>query len=339
MNMLKVCIIGQSGHGIHVLGDWQKQKTPVWIAAVSDGGEGRGCDELLDACRAIDPAVAKYRDYRAMLDAEQPDVAVINGYCGANTAVSIECMRRGIHVFAEKPAAVNLAELKLLEESWEKSGSVYSSMMAIRFTPWFQTAKLLLSDGILGDVRLIQAQKSYRMGFRGEMYRNGHWYGGSIPWVGSHAIDWIYWLTGRKFLAVSAFQSRCANRGNQDLETTAQCQFLLEKESLAQVSLDYLRPEQAETHDDDRIRLAGTKGILEIKEKNVWLIDRQGTHQVPLLSSNTTAFAEFIKKVCGQKNQAVSQEDAFYITRVCLKARESAEKSGELIPISVETDI
>ena len=103
-------------------------------------------------------------------------------------------------------------------------------------------------------------------GRRSPDYRQRGTYGGTIPWVGSHAVDWIHWLSGERFLTVYAAHSVRDNRGHGDLEMTAICQFTLTNQVFGAASLDYLRPESAPTHGDDRIRLAGTRGVLEIRE-------------------------------------------------------------------------
>src|SRR5690606_40743306 len=85
-------------------------------------------------------------------------------------------------------------------------------------------------------------------------------YGGTIPWVGSHAIDWLHWFSGEEFQAVYATHSSLYNREHGDLEVSALCQFKFSNEVMGSVNIDYLRPQNAPSHDDDRIRVAGTQG-------------------------------------------------------------------------------
>ena len=59
-----------------------------------------------------------------------------------------------------------------------------------------------MRDGTVGQIRLMNAQKSYKLGRRNEFYKIRSTYGGTIPWVGSHAIDWLYWFSGEKFESV-----------------------------------------------------------------------------------------------------------------------------------------
>jgi len=105
------------------------------------------------------------------------------------------------------------------------------------------------------------------------------------------------------------------------------CHFTLSNEIFGSVSIDYLRPGEAPTHGDDRLRIVGTRGILEVRNGKVFLINDEidGIREVPLLSEQNI-FLDFLKQVRGQGNCLVSAEDSFYVTEACLKARQSADE-------------
>lgn len=326
--MTKVCIIGDVGHFSHAVRA-AAESDSLCISAVSDGVERAGCEKAFKAVSEHNPSAKRYADYIEMLDAEKPDIAVVNPYCAYNARVSIECMRRGINVFSEKPAAVTLAELDALREAHRTSGVAFSTMMAIRYTPHFAAAKRAVEAGAVGEIRLMNAQKSYRLGKRGGMYLDRRLYGGTIPWVGSHAIDWLYWISGKKFSEVYARHSRMANKGHNDLEVSAVCGFEMEDEICATVSIDFLRPASAPSHDDDRLRVVGSSGVLEVRGGKVYLIKENG-EQTLENAEPVNIFGEFVKAVEGKPCDAVSAEDSFYVTEACLRARESAD-TGKVV--------
>src|SRR5207244_10593595 len=117
--------------------------------------------------------------------------------------------------------------------------------MFSRYDPGFATARRLIAEGAVGDVRLIDARKSYKLGKRDSFYRERSTYGGTIPWIGSHAIDWIMWLGGAAIESVTAQQSASHNDGYGTMERSAVFQFRLAGERFVSVSIDYLRPESA----------------------------------------------------------------------------------------------
>jgi hypothetical protein len=53
--------------------------------------------------------------------------------------------------------------------------------------------------------------------------KNRETYAGMIPWVGSHAIDWLYRFSGEKLKSVFAAHSTKENQGHEELETSALC--------------------------------------------------------------------------------------------------------------------
>jgi hypothetical protein len=87
--------------------------------------------------------------------------------------------------------------------------------------------------------------------------------------VGIHAVDWVYAFSGKRFLSVDA---QCF--GNPEM--AALCRYSMEDGVMASVNLDYYRPASAPTHGDDRIRCAGTAGVLEVMNGKITLSDRPG---------------------------------------------------------------
>ena len=89
------------------------------------------------------------------------------------------------------------------------------------------------------------------------------------------------------------------------------------------VSADFFRPEGAPTHDDDRIRIVGTEGILEYREGVVTKIDKKGQTQLPI-SQGEDVFALFLRRVAGE-DVGVTPQESFYVTELALNLREAAE--------------
>ena len=140
-------------------------------------------------------------------------------------------------------------------------------------------------------------------------------------------MDWLHWFSGRKFHSVYASHSVKDNRDNGELEMSAMCQFTLEDEIFASVSIDYLRPANAPTHGDDRIRIAGTEGVIEVRGGKAYLIDSKvkGEQELELVMPGRI-FDDFVKQVRGEGKCLVSAEDTFIATEACLRAVISADE-------------
>lgn len=302
---MKVCIIGACGH-TRQAHRYLKGRDNVTLCGIAPESE----HEAL--AHSFDPDMPFYTDYKKMLDKERPDLAVVSPVFCHTGRVIIECANRGIDVFAEKPVASSLDELAAVEAAVRDSGIRFSAMHYLRYAPAFYHGARMVREGRIGEVKMVSAQKSYKLGVRPAWYGDRELYGGTIPWVGIHAIDWIYNFTGKKFLSVNA-----SSDGGSP-ERAALCQFEMEGDVIASASIDYYRPVEAPTHGDDRIRCVGTRGVIEIRDDRIILIDEGGARTI-IPDAAPELLEEFLS---GDK--AIGPDEIFYLTRVAILARESA---------------
>jgi hypothetical protein len=99
----------------------------------------------------------------------------------------------------------------------------------------------------------------------------------------------------------------------------ALCQFEMEGGVVASVNVDYYRPTGAQTHGDDRVRCVGTKGVVEVRDGKIILINADGTSVIA-----PTEAPELLESFIDGKD-AISAEEIFYLTRVAIIARDSAD--------------
>ena len=302
---MKIVFIGLCGHSMQAY-EVLKSRNDVSICGIAPGSRHE------DMTKSFDPSIPYFASWSEMLDKTQPDLAIVSPVFGLTGGIVIACAERGIDVFCEKPVAGTLAELDRVEATVKASGIHFGAMHYLRVSPAFWQGAAMVRDGVIGDVRLLNAQKSYRFGKRPDWYRDRDLFTGIIPWVGIHAIDWIYAFAGKKFLSVNA---SCAGTP----ERTALCRFDLEDGVAASVSLDYFRPEIAPTHDDDRIRCVGTDGILEVRDGKIHLMNKDGVCTIEP-DSAPELFTCFL-----DGNDLLSPDEIFYLTRIALLARESAD--------------
>ncbi len=326
--MLKLAMIGSRGHFGYVISCLPGLSGKVEVIGISSGCEDP-IDRLRDSLREIGISPAVYDDYHELLGLK-PDMVVIDGPFEKHAVMAIEALKQGIHVFCEKPIALNLSDLDELTKVYRAGKAKMISMVGLRYDGAFACAKKLVDAGAIGKIKLVKTQKSYKLGVRPEFYKHRASYGGTIPWVGSHALDWIIYFTGSCPEKIWANQTREDNFGNGELEIAAQCQMVLKNGVMASASIDYLRPASAPTHGDDRIRLAGTQGVLEVSGGKVKLIDAEGERFVDVPECERELFSDFVFDVLGERKAWVDGEDTLNLTRACLLAQESAD-SGELV--------
>jgi len=263
-----------------------------------------------------------------MLDRLQPDIVTVCGPFELHAEMTAEALQRGSHVFCEKPVALTLEQLAMVKTAYAASSGLHlATIMNLRYDPAFYTAWQVVRDGGIDTVRLINTRKSYRLGRRDAYYHDRATYGGTIPWIGVHAFDWIAWFSGQTFTSVYATHSTHYNQGNGDLEVSALCHFTLTNEVFASASLDYLRPPTSPTHGDDRVRVMGTAGAIEVRGGQVYLINAETEGEAVLpLACDRQIFKDFVEHIEGKTTAILTAEDVFAVTEASLLARQSADE-------------
>lgn len=323
--MVRVCIVGNSGHAATVTRALPRLPE-VEIAGWCRAWPGEPMTEVLTDFRTLGLTPKEYPDYMTMLDAEKPDVLVVDGLFCDHEEMTCTALARGIHVYCDKPLALTLDGLVRVQQAAERSSALLWAMQTARYDAWFYTAKTLIDAGAIGEIRLLTAQKSYRLGERADFYRKRAQHGGLIPWIAIHGIDFIRYLCPREVKTIFAHHSAQANHGYGDLEVSAQLMMTLEGEVSAQVSADYLRPANAPTHGDDRVRAAGTQGVIEVRDEQVWLINRDHDGSQPMpLKHPPMIFEDFIHTITGDGMGLLNLTESIEDSRLALLARDAAD--------------
>ncbi len=324
--LIQTGLIGSDGHSGILLDSIPKMQN-IQLAAYAKGRPGEDITWMREH-----PACTKqtrvYEDYLEMLEKEMLDVVGVCLPYYQNAEASIQAARKGIHVLSEKPAATTLADLERLEREVRQSGVHYSLMLDMRAMPIFQAARTAVQQGAIGEPILISSQKSYKYGSeRPWFYKETRTYGGTIPWVGIHALDYMKWVSGQEYAQVAAHHGNKAHPMSPGCEDHAGLLFRLANGGTAVCHLDFLRPETAPTHGDARLRVAGKEGVLEVleNEDRISLINSKGTTGGLPLPPPVDFFANFVDSLRGEGQCLISSDESFSITRICLKARRAAD--------------
>jgi predicted dehydrogenase len=326
-HVIRVGLIGRDGHYDILLNSIRRLKN-VQLTAYAKGepGEDAAWIRKHDAWRE---KTRVYENYPEMFEKEHLDVVGVCLPFYQNAGAAVEASLHGINVISEKPAATTLDDLSRLHDAVRASGVLYSIMLDMRGMPIFQAARKAVLSGAIGEPILVSGQKSYIWGQdRPWYYKQRKTYGGTIGWVGIHALDYMRWVSGQDYVRVAAWEGNKAHPQYPGCEDHAGLVFQLSNRGTAVCNLDFLRPENAPTHGDSRLRIAGSEGVLEAFEvgNRVHLISPKGaTGDLPLPPA-VDLFSMFIGALRGENEPLISPEDSFSISRVCLMAREAADR-------------
>lgn len=109
-------------------------------------------------------------------------------------------LEAGKHLLLEKPMAMNLEEVRELDNLAEKKGLIAITDFEFRFVPAWQLLAEYLQKDYVGNTRLIKID--WLVVSRANPERPWNWYsrkdmgGGALGAVASHAFDYINWLFG-----------------------------------------------------------------------------------------------------------------------------------------------
>lgn len=329
---LRVGMIGTDGHvGMVLNGIPLVEGAQLCACAKGHAGDDLG---RVRRHAAFTKETRVYDDYREMLDREDLDVVGVCRPFSLNAEASIAAAGRKVHVVSEKPVATTEADLRALAAAVRRSGVRLTAMLGMRLEPGFLAARKAVAEGLIGEPILATAQKSYKFGTRPAFYRRRETYGGSIPWVAIHAIDYVRWTTGLEYTRVAAFHGNLAHPEYPGCEDHAGILFRLSNGGAGMVHLDYLRPASAPTHGDDRLRVAGSEGVLEVRDagtRTELIRAGEGPRDLPLPEARHF-FVDFVRELRGEGAHILGPDEAVRVTAICLKAREAADE-GKMVEL------
>ncbi len=325
---VRVGLLGLEGHFSEVI-EAARLMPEIRIVAVAASNPRE--IQRLRSNKALAGA-AHYDDYRRMLDAEKLDVIAICNENSQRAASVIACAERGLAIAAEKPLAITLQELEAVREAVARHKVRLTMLLPMRFEPPFLAMKELVAAGQIGEPVSLGAQKSYKLGLergqRPDWMRRRNSFGGIIPYIGIHMVDLMRWVSSREFVETAAFQSRVGFPELGEMENNTAVIYRLDNGGTATLRMDYLRPETAATHGDDRLRIAGTRGVVEYQGGTVTLLTAtEKSHTVADLPRRPPLFADFLDSVYNGKPHLIALDDIYRVTEIVLRSREAAETS------------
>ena len=320
---LKLAVLGLEGHIGDVL-DALPQLPDVELAGISDA------DPVLTAQVAKRPGIGsprRYADHMELLDREKPDIAALCGNHLERPGLIHVCAGRGIDVVSEKPLAITRAGFDQVRKDVADSGIRLTMIISMRFLPEFRALRRIVESGEIGEVVQVSGQKSYKLGPRPDWMKHRASFGGTIPFIGIHLVDLMRFTTGRELIHVASHETRLGHAEIGEMENTAVSLFRLDNGGNAVFHLDYCRPESAVSHGDDRLRIAGTRGVAEYQENiGVTVLAEGKPLRKAELPPAGSFFADWLESLHSGKPSGLPLADIYRANEIVLEARDAADR-------------
>ena len=291
-------------------------------------------DPQVENLAGLAPPVAPFADPAAAWG-WSPDIVFVCSPSSEHLFAAQEALRRGCHVFIEKPLAHTLEGLGEFVELCESSGRVVQVGANMRYHPGPRMLRRLLDEGAVGRVLSVSTtyggylpewrpSQDYRSSYSAQARL-----GGGVLLDVIHEVDTALWYLAAP-VAVTGMASRS---GLLEIDTEDQARVLIRDEggALGDVRLDYLQ-KPVQRH----YTIVGEHGRLDwdIHRPHVRLLPRDGGEVlVPLdpreLNEPDHAYIEQLREfmVCvetGGRPMVGAREGAVAVT-VALLAREASD--------------
>ena len=148
---LNIGIIGTGGRGIDNLAGVKGEN----IAALCDVDE-----QFLGESATRFPKANQFRDFRKLLESDNLDAVIIATPDHTHALAAITAMRRGLHVYCEKPLAHNLRETELMASVAAQTKVATQMGNAFHAAAGFRRVVQILESGALGKIREVHAWTS-----------------------------------------------------------------------------------------------------------------------------------------------------------------------------------
>ncbi len=144
--------------------------------------------------------IARYMDYKKMLDEQRPELVSIATESGVHAEIALYCIEKGIHVIIEKPMAMSIKDADEIIRLSEERNVKVSACHQNRFNIAVQEMRKALESGRFG--RLSHGSVHVRWNRNQDYYTQAPWRGtweqdgGALMNQCIHGIDLLRWTFG-----------------------------------------------------------------------------------------------------------------------------------------------
>ncbi len=274
-------------------------------------------------------------NFKKLLKEVPCDLIAIGDYYSRRGELTIESLRNGKHVLADKPLCITLKELdKISELAMRRNLSVFC-MFDLRSRPVFAEARNFIRSGELGEIIQIQfgAQHPLLHASRPSWYFEDGKHGGTITDIACHAIDLIPWLTGHEIRQIVAARCWKAQKQYDDNFRDA-AQFMLKLDNGCGVMGDvsYSAPDSiAHAHPCYwRFNIWGSNGMIEFNYLepviHVWLNGNTEGKSIKVCTKKQTDYLDdFCAEIAGAPGN-LTTKSVLKTMRTTLEIQAAADK-------------
>ena len=318
--MVRIGFVGTGGIATHHL-EQLKKVEGAQVVALCDVAEARA----QEAAGKVGGKV--YTDYRKMLDAETLDALYVCIPPFAHSDAEILAARKGIHLFVEKPVALDVSLGLKIQAEIQKAGVISSVGYSLRYTPAAEAMRRFLQG------KTIAMVTSNRWGGvpGTPWWRVMAQSGGQLVEQTTHQVDLMLYLAGD----IVEEYARYAQRVSGDIENATIPDVQVATFQFASGAVGSITTSCALTKGGGQSDVTVVLRDMSIRYGKEVTVSPAGAASVPVSSDPMPDIdASFIRAIQTGDRSLIrsSYEDGLKSAAVCLAANESAETGKPVRP-------
>lgn len=329
---MRVGMIGTIDH-INIFGPAAAAHEEVEFVGVAEPDRERG--EKL----AADYGTRWYPTSEALLDEGLDAVGVFTPFTNRGEEIA-GFLDAGLHVFVDKPAAINQAGLDLIQAAVERNPGLKLTMgLVLRGRPPYLKMKSLIEAGAIGEVVNVIARKSYtlRRAKRPTFMFDAALSGGEWIELAVHDVDLVSWLVGRQYSSVTAAHGNVTSP-SEPYQDNGAALFTFAGGGTAFIQHDRLNPSTDGCGLQWHMTLVGSNGVLDLGEELRLWNDDGPTTVIEDLPEELSFFNNFVDAIQTETPLIITPQDVFSVTSTVLATYESACDGGRTVILPVGRD-
>lgn len=239
---------------------------------------------------------------------------------------AIACLGAGKHVYAEKPCALNEAELDAVLETAAETGLEFHEMADTAFGQPYLAMRETVAAGTIGEVVQVFAQKSYP--YHGGRPQDEDADGGLIGQNAIHAVRMVEQVGGHRIEQLQACETTHGNPiPGGGLRMAASLHGRLANGGLFTVIANYLNQKGMGSWGNEHLRVFGTRGFIEAVDggaRTRLVVGERDLGALNTAKPGVSWFECFLDTLEGKGGFPIALAAELHPTRIVIRARHAA---------------
>jgi predicted dehydrogenase len=282
-----------------------------------------------------------YTDHKQLLESVEFDLLVVCEAFSRRGGVVLDGLKAGKHVFSDKPLCTTEQELWQIAALSGETGLEVG--LDVSFRHLFANTGPPLQQGEIGEIVSCAMFGPHFLNYpnRPRWYYEPGMHGGIINDLLGHGVDYVSWITGKRFVEVLSAHGACVGVPQQpEFESLGESYYRLEGGATAFGRVDYLLPAGNEWY-RWQFHIVGTEGDALVDDQGLCMYLRRTGGQARRIEAGApeprweNPFLDLVHHIVEGTTQLRTTDEALTCMMATLVAQRAANTGESGVPIPV----